>query len=92
MIWAEFEKGNHFDKLVNAVYTSVREFVQVSLQKESIPHVTLVRFRDYIDWQKINLPQLKFEPLQVSMFYLMESTLTPRGPIYQKLAEFKLGR
>jgi len=90
MIWAKFEKSNHFDKLVSAAYGQVQEFIQIALQKESIPHVTLARFKDYVDWRKINLPQLKFKPLQVSMFYLMESTLTPRGPIYQKLAEFKL--
>jgi len=90
MIWLEFEKNNDFDKLVENAFNAVEKFARIHPENNSIPHITLARFRDFVDFKKINLPQFSLEPLLISDFYLMESTLTPYGPIYQKLAEFNL--
>jgi 2'-5' RNA ligase len=84
------EDGNNSQKLVEFIDRIILNF-GVRPDKRFIPHVTLGRFkrdkRIKID-KEINV---KVKPFEVEMdsFYLMKSTLTPKGSVYEIINEFK---
>lgn len=63
------------------------EKCQLNLQTHN-PHITIVRLKDYTNNSFVLKPlNLAFEVANIS---LMQSTLTPKGPVYKCLNGFKL--
>lgn len=61
--------------------------IQEKLGKDKFkPHITIARIKN-----KFTLPKIKVEPIKfkVENFKLMNSTLTPEGPIYEVLEEYQ---
>lgn len=58
-----------------------------------IPHITIARFK-YVKDRKLIIEQIKKLKItaewKVSSFKLIKSTLTPKGPVYEILEEYKL--
>ncbi len=76
-IFKILEKNNiHFDK------------------KDFIPHLTIGRIKKlYNDkWEKWSkyINSLKWQSIKISSFVLWQSTLTPKGPIYTPIEEYRL--
>lgn len=90
MLWAEFESSVPFAQLC----FRVAEALGHSLDREPHPHVTLARspktFKDRLNTTLF--PRLEPLPFWVSYVELWESTLLPRGPVYQSLQRFYLDR
>lgn len=54
------------------------------------PHLTIARVKKKIDVKPLvtKFKELSFGRFEVSTFYLIKSTLTPNGPIYEDIGEF----
>jgi len=90
MVWAIFHGHNHFQKLAVLIYQSTKDFLFEIQEPKFLPHITLARFKGFVDVNKIKLEPVKLNDLKVESFCLMESELSSKGPIYIKLADFKL--
>ena len=92
MIWALFERSPDFENLVEKVDKAARSFLSRETMKESIPHVTLVRFDASSKWKKIKIkqPDLRQKNIKINQINLMESRLLRTGPIYSEVANFYL--
>lgn len=70
------------------------DHIRANEHKEEIPHLTLARIKNdtHIDKIKEILSTFKENPgvWDIDKFYLYEAKLTPKGPIYSPLSEFKL--
>ncbi len=81
-------------KLQNIIDTSLKEFGFEAEKKGFIPHITVGRIKrsplnvNIDPFLKSSLPNNC--SFKVKEFYLMQSTLTPKGPIYTKLRAFPL--
>lgn len=62
-------------------------------RREFKAHLTLARSRKHgpkIRFSQLGIPESKYPPFTVSEIILYKSTLTPQGPIYEKLKKFAL--
>jgi len=80
--------------LVNILRTKLR---QLGLEVESrtyLPHLTVARIKHGRDREQVHESWMRstFDALEVKIdrIYLIESQLTPEGPIYTDLGEFEL--
>lgn len=88
MIWAVFKENKQF----GAVAGAMRELKTVSKRKsyKPLPHVTLARFKSFKEIRNIELKQPILADLQISNLSLYQSKLTPKGPIYTLIEDYKL--
>jgi RNA 2',3'-cyclic 3'-phosphodiesterase len=87
MIWASFQEHEKFSELV--------ETLRLALETEEEPHkpiahITLVRLKHILVKEKIYFHPIELPDLQVVACELMESELTPKGPIYTSLGKYAL--
>lgn len=92
VIWANLEKGK--EELTQLALTIEDALVSLKFPKENrvfSTHFTLGRVRYIKDRQGFQrkVEQIQFPPLsqEVKSIILFKSTLTPKGPIYEKLSE-----
>lgn len=90
MIWATFHGEADFQKLATETYRSTKNFLFEIQEPKFLPHITLARFKGFVDLKKINLKPIDLPDLKVDGFKLMASELLPEGPIYTVLGEFRL--
>lgn len=98
MIWAVFKNSRAYQELVKSVNVAMKEFSEEVVSeegKESIPHITLARFKDSGAAKKEEMLKLfsaKENILKVDNILLMESKLSPTGPNYFIVENFALAR
>jgi len=90
MIWAIFHGHNEFQKLATLIYRESKKYLFDVQEPKFLPHVTLARFKGFIDVSRLNLLPIKIDNLAVKSFVLMASELTPNGSIYTSLKNFNL--
>ena len=87
MIWARFHKSIDFTNLVNSIHEALKSIVPgvKFYYKEPVPHITLARFPQKIEFKKINIERV-FELSQIEIITcaFMESFPSPEGVIYKK--------
>ena len=95
MIWAVFSDAEGVYKvLVDKVYEALEELAtRDNRSKESIPHITLARFKLPSIGREVKIiqPDVKDKVMKVSSCDLMESTLSRSGPSYKVIESFPLG-
>jgi RNA 2',3'-cyclic 3'-phosphodiesterase len=87
------EKGSNSGKLVEFIDKIILNF-GVKPDKRFIPHITLGRFRRDKRIKITEMIEINAEPINVQFdcFYLMKSTLTPKGSVYEIINEFKFSK
>jgi 2'-5' RNA ligase len=88
--WIECRLSQELKKLAEDVQSEMKKIGYIS-DKPFKAHITLGRYRQTPEKK----PEVvKGEPhrFTVENFHLMESTLTPKGPIHKKLATFQAGK
>jgi 2'-5' RNA ligase len=95
VIWIGAE--GDFSVLPNAIETTLAKLGFKREKREFSAHITVARVKQYqqLDLNKLQAVIKQFESFEfcrfnASSFALKQSTLTPKGPIYQTLREFKL--
>ncbi|MEK6831014.1 MAG: RNA 2',3'-cyclic phosphodiesterase [Nanoarchaeota archaeon] len=65
-----------------------------NLENRFMSHITIARVKQVNDKRKLieNLENMRYKKIKFSIdsFYLMESELRPRGPIYKKIEKYRL--
>ncbi|MEM2924122.1 MAG: RNA 2',3'-cyclic phosphodiesterase [Methanocellales archaeon] len=86
-----------FSLLPNAIEKALAKLGFEREKREFSAHITVARVKQYqkLDLNKLQAILKRFEDFEfcrfnASSFALKQSTLTPAGPIYQTLREFKL--
>jgi 2'-5' RNA ligase len=92
VIWVGLEPHDAICSLQKDVDDATSKF-GIKMDKNFIPHLTLARVKS-IDNKKEFLDALKQvvvakDTFNVSSFKLIKSTLTPQGPVYETIGEFK---
>jgi len=84
------ENGDNSAKLVEFIDKIIFNF-GVKPEKRFVPHITLGRFRKDKRLKIDKLVNISVEPIEIEFdsFYLMQSTLTPQGSVYETISEFK---
>lgn len=94
MIWAVFgDAGGAYKALADKVYGALEEFsARDNRNKESIPHITLARFRNPSIAREIKIiqPNTEHTVTKVSSCDLMESKLARTGSTYSSIKSFSL--
>lgn len=91
MIWAVFNDDGLYKELTDKVFESVGGFsLQDNRGKDSIPHITLARFKNLRIAREASLtqPDIENKIIKVSSCDLMESKLLRSGPVYKVLHSF----
>lgn len=95
MVWAIFQDtGGAYKALVDKVYAALEEFAtRDNRSKESIPHITLARFKYPSIGKEIKItqPDVEDKVMKISSCDLMESELSRSGPTYSVIETFNLG-
>lgn len=92
VVWIGFERSTQLEKLFEQIEDLIGENFE---QKFSFsPHLTIARIKNLDQKDKSTLMKLKETKMKktlskIGSFKLMKSTLTPLGPIYEVLEEFK---
>jgi 2'-5' RNA ligase len=95
VIWVGIEDGNmRLVDLYNRISHVLEELGIPPDRRGLSPHITVVRVRSGRNREILSktvreLEGLAFGSFEVDSFHLMQSTLTPKGPIYQSLHEVK---
>lgn len=93
VIWVDLKIPEEVFGLQKKIAESLRPLGFVP-DKPFVPHLTLARVkfcdRPFEFEQKINEIFIKSLEFEVKNFYLIKSTLTPKGSIYEEVAEFKI--
>ncbi|RKX28933.1 MAG: RNA 2',3'-cyclic phosphodiesterase [Candidatus Zixiibacteriota bacterium] len=99
VIWAGLAEGAAFDALTNLaeeVEQSIRDLDFKPDNKRFSPHLTVARVKSPkgLDSLLNHIKNYRFEPAQLRLdrLILFKSTLTPQGPIYERLHEVMLGK
>lgn len=92
VIWVGAEPEKPFKELAKQVDRHTLDFA--ANDHEFVPHITLARVKFLEDKsemkRKISSIKVEKKEFNVDAFYLMKSTLTPEGPVYEVVEEFKL--
>ena len=96
MVWASFCESESFEKLARDVQKKLGCFIDEKLlhdnsKKKLIPHITLARFKGFVNVRDILLPKFLVPDFKVDKIELVESQLTTGGPIYSSVGSFDLG-
>ncbi|WEU40728.1 MAG: RNA 2',3'-cyclic phosphodiesterase [Candidatus Odinarchaeum yellowstonii] len=95
VLWIGIENGlAELVKLASAINTNLNS-LGFRLEKDFTPHLTIGRIKYVKDKRQLieriqALKNLDFGSMLIRCFKLKKSTLTPAGPIYQTIKEFKL--
>jgi RNA 2',3'-cyclic 3'-phosphodiesterase len=93
VVWLGVQPHEKICALQSKVLTSMNQ-LGFTEDKNFHPHLTLARVKsisaknEFVD--KLNGFEIKKASFEVDSFNLIKSTLTPKGPIYDVLASFKL--
>ncbi len=90
MLWAVFFPSQEFSALCNLVSSALGNIVNNRDHNQPIPHITLCRFKNGFAANRVRVKQIKLDNILVSKCQLIESNLTPNGPIYKILFEYNL--
>ena len=93
VIWMGVDEG---EKNIIDLYKKILDALDLKEDKKFHPHLTIGRVKFLDDKEKLlkflNENREKvFDRFDVRQIELMESKLTPKGPVYSVLKEFKLG-
>jgi 2'-5' RNA ligase len=92
MIWAQFAKSEEYSKLVMAINSATREFLDPRSAQETdrdqIPHITLARFQNPAAAKNLSLEPVNPEEMAVTNCVLNASELTPKGSTYAVLEKY----
>ncbi len=92
VIWVGAEPEAPLKELAKQVDLATRDFALND--REFVPHITLARVKFIEDKaemkRKISSLKIEKKEFDVDAFYLMKSALTPEGPVYEAVEEFKL--
>lgn len=85
VIWVGVESGSE----------QLAKLAQLLGEKEFVAHVTIGRIKndkgvDQLQEKLAELKDTKFGAAQVGSIFVIKSTLTPNGPLYEKIKEVKL--
>ncbi|MBI4918790.1 RNA 2',3'-cyclic phosphodiesterase [archaeon] len=90
--WFVAEPQEKFVELFEQIDSKLR-FLETKKVEQFIPHVTLARFK-YVNDRKLIIETVNSLKLNaewpVNSFKLIESNLTPQGPVYKVIEEYKL--
>ncbi|MBN1116833.1 MAG: RNA 2',3'-cyclic phosphodiesterase [Bacteroidales bacterium] len=94
VIWFGINESDYLVKLYQEINDRME---QLGFEKEKNgfkPHLTLGRIRNYVESDnlqaKLSQYKSKIPEVKVSEVYLMQSELTPKGPIYSVVADWQL--
>jgi 2'-5' RNA ligase len=96
VIWAgTVEGGERLCNLAKILEETLSKAGFRSEDREFKPHITIARVKEKKGADKLkekigNIKEAKFGEALVDRIYIMKSTLTPTGPIYEKVKEVKL--
>jgi RNA 2',3'-cyclic 3'-phosphodiesterase len=90
MIWVQFYPQENFDKLNQIIYQATKNISHQKPNLKQIPHITLARFKNLVDYEKITLPHLKLNDLKIQKIELMSSLLTSQGAWHTTISNFVL--
>lgn len=91
MIWGMFRRNFNFSEICRSIRD---EMAFCSNNKNTdqlfVPHVTLARYKGQLEPDNISGYQgLSGFQSEINGFNLYQSTLTPSGPVYRKMEEFR---
>lgn len=96
MVWLIFDESRLFSecarRLADAV-ASLAPAMDWKPWKAETPHVTVARFQEKVlphKLRRLRLTSLEYVEIPISSCELMESQLTPAGPIYRLIREYPL--
>lgn len=94
VLWLDFQPCEELIKLQQTVENSLTELGFDREEKKYSPHLTIARIKriDSIErFNKLMQPETLFsDKVIIDEFQFFESTLKPSGPVYTKIAVFKL--
>lgn len=90
MIWAQFYPQESFNALNQKIYQATKNISHQKPHLKQIPHITLARLKNWADFRKITLPQVKLNDLKIQKIELISSVLTPQRAQYATISDFKL--
>lgn len=94
VIFVSLKEGASEVSQLYSKLSSLLDAEKISYEKEKyVPHVTIARVK-YANRERLiefinKYKDYQFGSFDVSSFYLIKSTLTSSGPVYEKLYEFK---
>jgi RNA 2',3'-cyclic 3'-phosphodiesterase len=92
VIWIGLKESNELKQIHSDIEKSLSEF-DFKSDFDFHPHITLARvsYVSYKEALKKNIESIKTEEkvFEIKEFVLYKSTLTPKGPIYTKIKEFR---
>ena len=96
-IWIGSHDSGETEKLFSSIYGSLKRFIQID-KRRLTPHLTLARISDYVPKEDRRFisetinhhKETSFGSSNINKLELIESTLTPAGPIYRTLEQFFL--
>ncbi|TAJ44936.1 RNA 2',3'-cyclic phosphodiesterase [Methanofollis fontis] len=94
VIWCTVEDGGATARLADAVEGALRPLGFRRDRREFTPHITLARVKEFDPSLLEGIADLADETAglcTIDRIVLKQSTLTPKGPIYQTLLEVPLG-
>lgn len=93
-IWAGLGNEQNIESLAHKIRAALQP-LGFKPDHAFAAHVTICRVKKVGDTavlqRRITLMSVSGKPFTISSFALLSSTLTPRGPVYATLAEFKAG-
>ena len=93
MIWADFGHSGAYDKLCNQVYEETKSFMGSAAAqahtRDPHPHLTLARLNNPAAAKNLKLEPIPAEKMLATGCELMASELTPNGPIYTVIENYK---
>jgi 2'-5' RNA ligase len=84
VIWVGIDKG--FDEITK-LHSEIESKIHFEKDRNFHPHITIARVKSKIEDKQILSKSLNNE-FEARQFVLYRSTLTPSGPVYQKLASY----
>ncbi|MBN1923673.1 MAG: RNA 2',3'-cyclic phosphodiesterase [Nanoarchaeota archaeon] len=89
ILWLGVSEGREeLSELANVIDSKTKDF-RVNEHESFVPHLTIARCNNNCD-KKILYEDFQSSVFEVSKFYLMSSTLTWEGPVYNVVKEFNL--
>jgi len=96
VIWFGIEKSSQIDEFVNKILNKLDEAGFKRDRQNFVPHITVGRIKNVnnIKHLKSTIDKYKtslYQEETINEMYLLESVITPDGPIYKIIKEIKLG-
>jgi RNA 2',3'-cyclic 3'-phosphodiesterase len=93
MIWADFNENNAYNKLVQAIYANTKAYLNPKsaqeTDREPHPHITLARLKSPAIAKNLKLEPIPPEAMTALKCQLFVSELTPQGPLYTVINEYR---